>query len=351
MLVDQDDATRAATRWRRRAWVSLGILLLSLLSLAPHLTSSTELVRMRHALLLIEEQNHGFNWTPDTVPTDFKLERGPAYPEFVDAARGLGLDAMNSDWDRAMAISQHLLSNPRLVGTPIQSDLRDTYRKILDQGTGYCGDFTRVFMAFAITAGIPVRAWSFSFDGFGGDGHIWPEIWNRQLKRWQLVDIFNNLYFHGPDGVAISALEFREAVLTNPESIEHAKLHPGARPGYAMEEKMWAWYRKGLPEWYMEWGNNVFTLDRAPTVRLLGRALEQLNAISTGEFPGVSLMVTQANQDQVNALWRLRAHLFLVAWLGLFATLAALFCLAAWWRERGLLRPSLSGHQLASGAN
>ena len=354
MLVDQDDAIRAATRWRRRAWVSLGILLLSLLSLVPYLTSSTELVRMRNALLLIEEQNHGFNWTPDSVPTDFKLERGPAYPEFVDAARELGLDVMNSDWVRVIAISQHLLSNSRLVGTPIQSDLHDTYRKILDQGMGYCGDFTRVFMAFAITAGIPVRAWSFSFDGFGGDGHIWPEIWNRQLKRWQLVDIFNNFYFHGPDGVAVSALEFRQAMLSDPASIERARLHPGARPGYSIEEKMWAWYRKGLPQWYMAWGNNVFSLDRAVTERHLGRfsrSLEQLDGITSGVYPRVSLMVSEANQDRVQALWRLRAHLFVVACLAILATFAALFCLVAWSRERRSQRAGLPGPRVASRAN
>jgi len=40
--------------WRRGVWVSLAALLLALLSLAPYFTSSTEMVRMRHALLLAD---------------------------------------------------------------------------------------------------------------------------------------------------------------------------------------------------------------------------------------------------------------------------------------------------------
>lgn len=292
---------------------------------------------MRNALLLIDEKNHGFDWTPDSMPPDFMLERGPADPVFVEAARRLGLAGMSSDWDKVTAISRHLLSNPNLGGPPIQSNLRDTYRRIIDNGDGYCGDFADVFMAFAITAGIPVRAWAFSLDGFGGHGHIWPEIWNRQLKRWQLVDIYNNFYFYGQDGVPISAAEFRHAMLTAPKSIHRALLYPKARPGYEFEEKLWAWYRQGLPGWYMVWGNNVFSYDRAIMVLNLGRvsrALEQLDAIALGVYPRVSLMVNEANRDAANALWRLRTQLFVVGWLDALATLAALFCSVAWVRVR-----------------
>ena len=333
MLVTQSEVLKSALRWRKGAWLCFGALALCVLSLFPYLTSSTELVRLRNALVLIEERGHGFEWTPATVPLDFMLERGPADPLFVDAAQKLGLAEMSSDWERALAISRHLLSNPKLVGTPIQSNLRDTYRRILEDGTGYCGDFTRVFMAFALAAGIPVRAWAFSFDGFGGYGHIWPEIWNRQLNRWQLVDVFNNFYFHGEDGVAISALEFRQAMLTAPNSIRRSLLHTGARPGYEIEEKMWAWYRKGLPEWYMAWGNNVFSYDRALMVRNLGRfsrSLEQAQAIYLDVHPKVSLLVNNENRTRSDALWRVRLHLMIAAWGAFILTVALVVCLVFW---------------------
>jgi hypothetical protein len=50
--------------WRRGVWLSLLVLLLSLLSLAPYLTSSTEVVRLRHALLLADDNAVRFDWTP-----------------------------------------------------------------------------------------------------------------------------------------------------------------------------------------------------------------------------------------------------------------------------------------------
>lgn len=319
-------------------WLSLLVLFLSVLSFSPYLTSSSELVRMRNALLVADETMAGFDWTPANWPTDFLLERGPANPVFVAAAHRLGLAEMHTDWERVTAISQHLLSNPKLIGTPIQSNLTETYRQILDNGTGYCGDFTRVFMAFAITAGIPVRAWAFTSNGFGGEGHVWPEIWNRQLNRWQLVDIFNNFYFRGDAGVAVSALEFREAMLNAPKSIHAELLHTGARPGYAIEEKMWAWYRKGLPEWHMLWGNNVFSYEAALKARGLGRvsrSLEQLEGIYLGVHPKISLMVNDSNRLQAASLSRLRLQLQIVFGVMVVAMFTFLVCLIAWLRTRG----------------
>ena len=303
------------------------------------------MVRLRNALVVADKTTAGFDWTPANWPADFLLENRPADPVFVAAAQRLGLADMGTDWERVTAISQHLLSHPNLVGTPIQANLIDTYHEILANGTGYCGDFTRVFMAFALASGIPVRAWAFTFNGFGGEGHIWPEIWNRQLKRWQLVDIFNNFYFRGDAGVAVSALGFRDAMLNAPKSIRPALLHTGARPGYTIEEKMWAWYRKGLPEWHMLWGNNVFSYDEALKVRGLGRvsrSVEQLEGIYLGVQPKINLMVTDGNRAQAASLLRLRLHLEVVSWIALAAMLALLFCAIAWFRAQGRVSGSVA---------
>lgn len=324
--------------WRRSVWISLLVLLLSLLSLAPYLTSSTELVRMRHALLLVDSPDGGLDWTPATVPADFLLERAEPYPEFAAVVDRLGLKAMPSDWDRALAISRHLLgSSPVLSGGAIQSDLLDSYRRIVGKGEGYCGDFVRVFTALAIAAGIPVRAWAFSFDGFGGHGHIWLEIWNHQLGRWQLVDSFNNYYFVSDAGVPLSALEFRQALRENPTSLQLLPLHPGARPGYAIEAKAWDYYRRGLAEWSMVWGNNVFSYDRALLVRAFGsvsRSLEQLGGMAQGVYPGIRILADADNQRQLAAIHRLRIHLWFVGILSAMALLTLLFSLAGWWNSR-----------------
>lgn len=285
---------------------------------------------MRNALLLNEGEQRSFDWTPDRIPTDFMLERGEPDPVFVAAAQRLGLAEMSSDWERVLAISRHLLSNPKLDGPPIQSDLRDTYRRIIDNGEGYCADFTRVFMALAMTQGIPVRAWAFSLDGFGGHGHAWPEIWNRQLGRWQLVDIYNNFYFPDQNGVAISAAEFRQAMLDAPKSLHRELLYQKARPGYEFDDKLFDWYRQGLDGWYMAWGNNVFSYDKAIMVRHLGRisrSLEQLDAVAMGVFPKVNLMLSETNKTHVNAMWRLRTHLIVAACLSAIAFLSLVVCL------------------------
>lgn len=333
----------SARRWRLGVWVSLIVLAGALLSLAPYMTSSTEVVRLRHALVLATGGNAGFNWTPAEVPADFLLERAAPDPLFVDVVNRLGLAAMSSDWERAVVISRHLLgSSPVLLGGPIQSDLRDTYRKIVGQGQGYCGDFTQVFSGLAIAAGIPVRAWAFSFDGFGGHGHIWPEIWNRQLGRWQLVDIFDNYYFVGPEDIPLAALEVRRAMLEDPTSLRLMPLHPGVRPGSAIEAKMWDYYRRGLPEWYMVWGNNVFSYDRSPLVRVFGpfsHPLEQLGAIAEGVYPSIRILEEPTNQRQVEAIHRVRCHLLLVGALVVAALLALLISLAGWClARRGSLR-------------
>lgn len=328
----------AVQRWRNAVWVTLVVLALSVLSLSPYLTSSTELVRMRNALQLMDGKGHSFDWTPSTVPPDFMLERGTPDPVFVEAANRLGLAGMSSDWERVLAISRHLLSNPTLDGPPVQSDLRDTYQRIVENGEGgYCGDYTRVFMALATAEGIPVRAWAFSLDGFGGHGHIWPEIWNRQLGRWQLVDIYNNFYFRDQDGLPMSAAEFRRMMLEAPKTMHRELLHPGARPGYAFEDKLRSWYLRGIDGWYMLWGNNVFSYDKAIMVRHLGRfsrSLEQLDAIKMGVYPKVNLLITDTNRAAVDAMWRLRTHLIVVAWVSVLALLALFVSLIAWLRAR-----------------
>lgn len=337
--------------WRRGLWLSVMVLTVAVLSLAPYLTSSTELVRMRNALLLTHENGNDFDWTPANVPPSYMLERGPVDPFFLDVANRLGLAALPDDWARALAISRHLLgSSPVLNGGALQADLHGTYQYIVTTGDGYCGDFVDVFMAIALAADMPVRSWAFSFDGFGGHGHIWPEIWNRQLGRWQLLDVFNNYYFFDTAGAPLSAVEFRRAMLSKSKQLKLAPLYSGARVGWIYEEKAWDYYRRGLPEWYMWWGNNVFTYDRSLLVRTfsgVSRSLEQLGGIVQGVFPPVKLMATEVNRDQVNALWRLRMQLFIVAWTASLATLAALFCWVAEVRVRRRQPPVLSGFSAA----
>jgi teichuronic acid biosynthesis glycosyltransferase TuaC len=338
MLVEEYSSAAATALWRRGFWVSLLVAVLALASLAPHLFASTELVRMRNALLLGDQHNVNFDWTPTNTPSDFLLERGPVDPFFADVAARLQLSALPGDWERAVAISHHLLaSSGKHNGGAIKSDLRGTYHRIVKDGDGYCGDFVDIFMAIAIASGMPVRAWAFSFDGFGGHGHIWPEIWNRQLQRWQMVGVFNNHYFYETPGVPLSALEFRHALLGNSKQLRLAKLDPSVGSGWSIEAKAWDYYRRGLPQWYMWWGANLFTYDQALLVRAFahgGRALEQLGAVIQGVHPKIRILEEPGNLQSREQLQQLRIDLFVAGFFGGCAALAALVCSLAILRLR-----------------
>lgn len=314
------------------------LILLALALAAPHLLSGSELVRLRHALLLGPDLAPGQDWTPGSMPPDFRNETRAPSLYFLQVATELGLDALPDDWARARVISRHLLgSAPTLNGGAVQHDLRHTHEAIVRRGDGYCGDFVRVFTAIAQAAGLAVRPWAFSFDGFGGHGHIWVEVWNRQLQRWQLVDVFQNYYFTDGDDVPLSALALRQALTAGSPTLRLHALYEGAAPGWAEEAKAWDYLRRGLPQWYAPWGNNVFAVDEAwPTRRFAGvsRALEQLGGIAAGVQPPIRVLADESNRSERAALQGLRQRLMAALLFGVVGVL-----LWAWVLLRGRRRP------------
>ena len=295
---------------RAAALLMVGAVLL----VAPYVGSGTELVRVRNALLLGEDFVPSQDWAPPHFPPDFLRETVQSPPYFVAIARQLNIDALPDDWSRALAISQHLLgSAPALYGGPVQRNLEQTHRAIVELGSGYCGDFVRIFTAIANAAGMTVRPWAFSFDGFGGDGHVWIEVWNRQRREWQLVGIFDNVYFvNDSHSGPLSALEVRRSMRTKDPSLQLRPLTRSARPGFEIEAKAWEYYSRGRDEWYVPWGNNVFTVDSTPAARLFSgtsRSLEQLGAVLAQTMPPIRMLAEDVNVGQRAAMRSLRLRL------------------------------------------
>jgi len=313
--------TVTGRRWI--TWVAAALLLLSPLTLLPHLTSSTEVAKLRNALVFDEAPRGAFDFDPARWPADFLLDHRPPEAYFMAVAKPLELAALPDDWSRALAISRHLLTGrPRLTGGAIQAPLQETHRRIVQQGEGYCADFIRVFQALAATAGMPMRAWAFSFDGYGGHGHIVVEIWNRQLQRWQMLDVFNNVYYRGSDGLPLAALEVRDGFLRDATSMTSQPLVSEARPGFRFEDKLRQYYQRGLQEWYLWWGNNPFDYEDAEAVRWLypaSRPLAQLGGIAQGVQPRAVALVSDANAGQRAQMNRLSWQLRIVAGLMLLA--------------------------------
>ncbi|HMC14135.1 MAG TPA: transglutaminase domain-containing protein [Albitalea sp.] len=333
---------RAARRRHWALWLGAAAVVLPLLSLLPYMLSGTEAARARNSLVLDDAADANVDWTPPQVPPGFLVDHVPADPVFVAIAQRLHLAELPTDWDRAVAISRHLLgSSPTLPGGAIQADLQTTYRRIIGTGDGYCVDFVQSFSAIAGAAGMPIRSWAFSFDGFGGHGHILPEIWNRQTGEWQMLDLFNNAYFTTADK-PLSAREFRAAMLAGRDIRMH-RLDPVARPGYIHEEKAWDYYRRGLPEWYLWWGNNPFSYDQAASVRMfspLARSLAQLGAMVQGVHPHIHVLATAENRARIDALRRVRLHL----WSVVASVLAGLVVIAVTLvRQRSGHGPSIEG--------
>lgn len=313
--------TVAGRRWL--SWAAAALLLLAPLTLLPHLTSSSEVAKLRNALVFDEAPRSAFAFDPARWPADFLLDQRPPEAHFVAVAQPLQLDALPDDWARALAISRHLLTGqPRLTGGAIQAPLQETHRRIVQRGEGYCADFIRVFQALAATAGMPLRTWAFAFDGYGGHGHIVVEIWNRQLRRWQMLDLFNNVYYRGADGLPQAALDVRDGFLRDPAAMSSTPLVPEARPGFRFEDKLRDYYRRGLQEWYLWWGNNPFDYEDAEAVRWLhpaSRPLAQLGGIAQGVQPRAVALVSDANAGQRSQMKRLSWQLRIVAALMLLA--------------------------------
>lgn len=318
----------AARLWLRLFWASALLTLILAGSLAPHFKDSAELVRMRNALLL-QSEPAAHDWSPASAPASFAVETGAPTPLYADVVARNGLRVEGDDWATTLNIGQHLLVEGQRSGRAIQSDLEQTYRRITERGEGYCGDFADSFTGLATAAGVFSRPWAFSFDGYGGRGHIFNEIWDRRSGRWIMIDVFNNFYVVDRSGQPLSAMAFRSALLTDAAAVRLVPVKASARPGFVREDRALAYYRRGLPEWYMWWGNNVFEYDRAPLVQALGqthRALEQLGGIAAGVHPPIRILETADNLPQREAMAWLRASLFAI----LVLALISFACLLIW---------------------
>ena len=188
----------------------------------------------------------------------------------------------------------------------------------MNAGEGYCSDYTAVYLGLALAAGVTAREWAFSFDGFGGHGHALIEIFDRQRNKWLFLDVYNNVHaVDAASGEPLSALEFRDFALGRRAAPIIRRNGPG-RVAYWNEDKLIEYDRRGAAEWYLWWGNSVFTYDAHPLVSVaarVSRSLEQLVAIAVGVHPHIKVLTTSENAPQLERMVRLRWRLLASAGL------------------------------------
>lgn len=330
--------TRPGRSWAGRL-LALDLVLLALLAawVLAQAYPSSEAVRLRNALMYQgTEAAAALTWAPSQAPADFHFESLPPPPALASALTKLKLAEQPDDWARSVAIARHLQA--RIAdGGPIMAGLEATYARITEQGDGYCGDFTRVFSVLASAAGIVNRQWSFAFDGYGGHGHIFNEVWDAATGRWRAIDVYNNyLFVDAASGEPLSALEFRAALRGERAPARIVPLNPDARPGFAIPAKAEEYYRRGAGQWYVQWGNTLVKADRHTLVRSAGhisRHLEQLAAILAGAQPGLRIVDSPESATAIQALATLRHRLLLAGdaalVLGMAAVILAVFAIMA----------------------
>jgi hypothetical protein len=149
--------------------------------------------------------------------------------------------------------------------------------------------------------------------------------------------VFHNLYPTDEAGHPLSAQVFRAAMRDGGGALRLATIEPTARPVFKYEARARAFYQRGLGQWYLWWGNNVFAYQRAGLVRVLGpvsRSLEQLGGIAQGVHPRIRVLPDAANAPQVTAMQHLKQRMMATLALALPALAGALVCLWGWRRAR-----------------
>lgn len=318
---------------RLRVWLvrllklDVALLLLVVAWVLSQAVPSSEAVRLRNALVLDGTVNAArLDWSPPGAPSDFRFEqRKPS--DFFQRLADRPAFKLEGSWARAQALGRSLQVKLEDKG-PIMKGLEESYTRIVENGEGYCGDFADVFTAMAHASGIVTRQWSFSFDGYGGSGHIFNEVWDDRANRWRALDIYNNyLFVDSESGEALSALEFRASLRGERPMARIVQFNPAARVGFVIPEKAVAYYRKGMDQWYLWWGNDVFTTDADPVVDVFGkisRHAGQLAAIAEGVQARMRIVETPASTAEIARMLALKGRLLLAGKLAAGLLLLAL---------------------------
>lgn len=296
--------------WSPAALLGINLLLIILLcaSVALYGTSKENGTRVRNSFLVKTANPSLFALEPNAIPDDFIRETRPA-PEYLKAIVGPMLTAANrsgaSDFAQSLILARHLIEN-KSKGKAIQGSVAEAYSLIRTEGRGYCADYSQVFTALALTAGIPVREWGLGFDGFGR-GHAFNEIFDSDLNAWVFIDSFHSLYVVDRlTRIPLSASEFQRRLIddANMRSYEFVPIVPG-KYRFKTTEEANSYYASTAQNFYLFWGNNVFSYDTQPIVRVLAslsRSLEILGAIIVGTHPPIRVLPLPGNTENLRRL-------------------------------------------------
>ena len=284
--------------------------------LGTRIVSPTEQMRIRNSLILRVGVPSDFDWKPGNWPASFRVERGPlpaSLPKKETLLHARNIDT-HSAWQTALELARHLASGPGL-GSSIKSNTVESYYTILSENRGYCADYTQVFNGLAYAAGVAVREWGMTFDGYANDGHAFSEIFDPDRQKWIFLDTYYSFYIENPEsGVPLSVLELRQALRSG--ELEKRLLVVPIDPirfGFKIRENALNYYRRGADQFFLIFGNDVFTFDRNPVVRglsVVSRTLAQGAAIVLGIYPKLVIIPSETNSRMIGDLQQRRNVFF-----------------------------------------
>jgi hypothetical protein len=302
------------TRWftTLAALVGIAIPAAWVLSLV---TPGEEAVKIRNGIVASVGQPADFNWTPDDVPADFLTNQATPSPQYTQAASALVTTEPGHrlyGFEVGLAIGRYLMGGSgKRPGGPIQGSLAVAYDGITRQGRGYCADFTQVFSGIAVAAGLPVRTWSISFEAFGA-GHAFNEVFDDTLNKWVLVDPYHSLYFYDPiSREPLSVLEVHDRLLATDveaRTLAIQRIVPESFP-FPSDPAALDYYRRGMSQLALAWGNNVFDYDQSVAVRWgarVSRHVERALGIVAGKYPEMRIYPVGVSYRDVGSLLRAR---------------------------------------------
>lgn len=273
-------------------------------------TPGEDVVRLRNAVGAEVGDVSDFTWEADNPPEGYLVNEGaipPAFEQHADAVMQRSARQSSDDFELALAISRDLMQAPKRVGGPIREDSASTYREITVSGRGYCADFTKVFNGMAIAAKVPVRQWGFAFSGFGS-GHTFNEVYDTDRRKWLMVDSFHSLYFVDPESrEPLSVIEVHDRLLEltdEPRSVAVERIVPDRFP-FRSDELAIEYYRRGMPQLWLVWGNNVFDYEASLPGKLesgFHRAVGQLAGILVQEYPTIRIYPVGVSQRDLGGL-------------------------------------------------
>jgi hypothetical protein len=333
----------ASTDWRLLAVVSAALgLVIAAVWIGTLVLSEDGLVRVRNSMGAQVGSAAEFGWAPGDAPSGFLQLARPAPAAFVSVASGFEADGVTGpgrEFAEGLAYARLLMSASHRVDGPVLAPSYETLLAIVHDGRGYCADFVKAFTGLASARGIAVRQWGIAFNGFGS-GHTFNEVYDTGLRKWIMIDSFHSLYFVDPvSRLPLSTLEVHDRLLAIDAAPSKIGLVRIAKSGFPFrsDELALDYYRRGMSQLWMVWGNNLFDYESSFAGRLevhAHRALGQFIGILTGDFPTIRIYPVGLSQRDYRILVESRNTFILsVVWLAM-ATFLALYVAVALNRSR-----------------